>query len=178
MKAGTSLDPAEAERLLAVMNRLYLPSANIELTLLSTKAENLDHALGPAVGHRQFPEIRSAAARPNGRSDRILRRQVEGHDRPAGSEFDAHKSVVVDDAPWQFIAPQTAWPPHQVTDDQLDDLINPRRTAPIATCTSCWPTKSPTSSAPVTTTETDNLMSMSRQDLKLNKDIVMAIGGK
>jgi hypothetical protein len=89
MTGGTSMDPATAENLLDVMNCLFLPSANIELTLLSARAENLHQALGSAILLENFQK-------------HVLK-------------------------------------------------IAPRQ---IATCISSSPTKSPTSSGPVTTVET------------------------
>lgn len=180
MKAGTSLEPAEADKLLEVMNRLYLPSANIELTLSSAKAENLNQALGPAVSVENFQKYVVPLRDPNADVTVFFVGKWKGTTDPLGSAFDAYKSVVVDDAPHQINAPQTGWPPHQVTDDQLQDMTygSKNRAATDRDLHIVLAHEIAHILGAGHNGGDDNLMSMNRQDLKLTRDIVLAIGGK
>jgi hypothetical protein len=180
MKAGTSIDPAEAEKLLDVMNRLYLPSANIELTLSSARAENLNQALGPAISVANFQNYVVPLRDPNADVTVFFVGKWKGTTDPLGSAFVASKSVVVDDAPHQHVAPQGGWPPHQVTDDQLRDMVHGsnNRAATDRDLHIVLAHEIAHILGAGHNDGSDNLMSMNRQDLKLNRDIVLAIGGK
>lgn len=176
MTGGTSLDPVEAEKLLAVMNRLFLPSANIELTLLNAKAENLNQPLGSAVLMENFQKHVLPLRDRNADLTVFFVGKWKGTTDPLGSSFSDHKSVVVDDAPRQHIAPQTAWPPHQMTDDQI--YYSKNRAATDRDLHIVLAHEIAHFLGAGHNSGDDNLMSMNRQDLKLNKDIVMAICGK
>lgn len=176
MNGGTSKDPAEAEKLLEVMNRLFLPSANIELTLLSTKAENLNQALGPAVLMENFQKYVLPLRDHNADLTVFFVGKWKGTNDPLGSSFSGQKSVVVDDAPLQYIAPETAWPPHQVSDDQI--YYSKNRAATDRDLHIVLAHEIAHFLGAGHNGADDNLMSNNRQDLKLNKDIVLAIGGK
>jgi hypothetical protein len=179
MRGGTSRDPAEAEKLLAVMNRLFMPSANIEFTFRSAKAEQLEQALGPAILTENFQKHILPLRDRSADITVFFVGKWKGTDDPLGTAFPEEKSVVVDDAPLQYIAPETAWPPHLFTDDQIYHSRNRAATdrdlhivlahelAHILGYTGRHDYSGH-----------DNLMSMNRQDLKLTKDIVLAIGGK
>jgi hypothetical protein len=176
MTGGTSRDPAEAEKLLAVVNRLFLPSANVELTLRSTKAEHLEQVLGPAVGLENFQKRVLPLRDRSADVTVFFVGKWTGGDDPLGSAFSADKSVVVDDAPLQYIAPETAWPPHLVTDDQI--YYSKNRAATDRDLHIVLAHEIAHILGAGHNYGQDNLMSMNRQDLKLNKDIVLAIGGK
>lgn len=176
MTGGTSKEPAEAEQLLAVMNRLFLPAANIELALLNAKAENLNQSLGSAVSMENFQKHVLPLHDPNADLTIFFVGKWKGTTDPLGSAFPTYKSVVVDDAPLQHIAPQTGWPPHQRTDDQIyysKDRAATDRDLHIVLAHEIAHFLGASHN-----NGDDNLMSINRQDLKLNKGIVMAICGK
>ena len=178
LKAGTTHDPAYADQLLAVMNRLYLPSANVELKLKSATARNVHQKLGPVIAtdafRRHIVPLRDPAA------DMTVffvgKYKGTGND-PLGQALHDVQCVVVDDAPWQFIAPETDWPRPGVTDEQLDNPGRNNLNRP----------KSERDLHIVLAHEIahllgaghnnveDNIMSNGRQDFRLSKDVVKGI---
>jgi hypothetical protein len=176
MTGGTSRDPAETEQLMSVMNRLYMPSANVELTLRSAKTESLQQALGPAVGLENFKKHVLPLRDRSADVTAFFVGKWTGGDDPLGSAFAADKSVVVDDAPLQYIAPETGWPSNQMTDDQI--YWSKNRTASERDLHIVLAHEIAHILGAGHNYGQDNLMSMNRQDLKLTKDIVLAIGGK
>jgi hypothetical protein len=176
MKGGTSRDPAEAEKLIEVMNRLFMPSANIELTLHSAKAEQLEQALGQAILIENFQKYILPLRDRSADITVFFVGKWRGRDDPLGSAFSDYKSVVVDDAPLQYIAPETAWPRHHITDDQI--YYSKNRTATDRDLHIVLAHEIAHILGAHHNDGHDNLMAMNRQDLVLTKDIVLAIGGK
>lgn len=176
MRGGTSRDPAEAEQLIAVMNRLYMPSANIELTLRSSKAEQIDQALGTAILMDNFQKHVLPLRDRNADITVFFVGKWKGGEDPLGSAFSAQKSVVVDDAPLQYIAPQTGWPENQFTDDQIYHSKDRKATDRDLHIVLAHEVAHILGAGH--NDGDDNLMSMNRQDLKLTRNIVLAIGGK
>jgi hypothetical protein len=176
MRGGTSRDPAEAEKLVAVMNRLFMPSANIELTLRSAKAEQLEQALGPAVLMENFQKHIIPLRDRDADITVFFVGKWKGRDDPLGTAFPGYKSVVVDDAPLHYIAPEKGWPRHQFTDDQI--YHSTHRTATDRDLHIVLAHEIAHILGAHHNDGQDNLMSMKRQDLSLTRDIVLAIGGK
>lgn len=173
---GTTHSAAEAEGLVAVMNRLYMPSANIEIVLKSARDVTIAQQLGPALSKDGL--YRHVAPLKDGSADMTIFfvGKWKGDTDPLGSAFHDINCIVVDDAPHQYIAPEGDWPPNRVSDDQLNWSKDRKPTDrdlfivlahEIAHLLGAGHNDEP-----------DNLMSMNRQDLKLSKGTVQAIGGK
>ena len=174
--AGTAHSSAEAEGFVAVMNRLFMPSANVELVLRSATDRTLPIQLGAALSKENF--YRHIAPLKDGTAAMTIFfvGKWKGDTDPLGSAFHDINCIVVDDAPLQFIAPATAWPPNQVTDDQLTwskDRKADERDLQIVLAHEVAHLLGAGHND-----EQDNLMSMNRQDFKLSKGTVRTIGGK
>ncbi len=174
--SGTVRDPAEAEQLMAVMNRFYLPSVNVELVLRNSKAETLQRGLGQNVTTETFKNYVLPLRDQNADITVFFVGRWKGRDDPLGTAFKEYSSVVIDDSPRQYIAPGTGWPEHQMTDDQIywsKDRKPTDRDLHIVLAHEI---------AHILGADHDyghdNLMSMNRQDLKLTKSIALAMGGK
>jgi Matrixin len=166
--AGTTLSPTYAGELIGILNRLYLPSANIELTLNTSTQVNVNRALGTPMSKASFLS-HVAPLRDMGADITVFFvGQYKGTTDPLGEAFRDLKCAVVDDAP------------HQVLTLSLDDQINYGPN----------PLDRPRSDRDLHVVlaheiahllganhndEPDNLMSMRLQTLRLNKDTVKAI---
>ncbi len=105
--------------------------------------------------------------------------KYKGTTDPLGEAFGDVDSVVIDDTPWQYIAPEANWPRPSVTDDQINyagrPLDRPKSDRDLhivlAHEIAHWLGAGHNN-------EADNLMSMGRQDFKLSKETVRKISGK
>lgn len=174
MKAGTVHRPAYAQELMAVMNRLYLPSANIELKLRSATAVNVQRRLGPQLGEANFRD-HIVPLRDSGADMTVFFvGKYKGTTDPLGEAWHDVNCIVVDDAPWQYIAPQRDWPRPGFTDDEIyyDKLNRPKSDRDlhivlaheIAHLLGVGHNN-----------DEDNIMSSGRQDLSLNRRVVTSI---
>jgi hypothetical protein len=95
---------------------------------------------------------------------------------PLGTAFSDVKCVVVDDSPSQILAPQTAWPPNSLTDEEIyQDLPRPKSDRDLHVVLAHEIAHILGANH---NNEQDNLMSDNRQDLKLSKQTIIAIAGK
>jgi hypothetical protein len=174
---GTGRNPAEAEQLMAVMNRFFMPSANVELVLRSARAETLQRPLGPSVTTEAFKAHVVPLRDHDADITVFFVGRWKGRDDPLGTAFLELGSVVLDDAPAQYIAPESGWPEHQFTDEQIywkkERSTGTERDLHIVLAHELAHMLGAGHNY-----GDDNLMSMNRQDLKLTKNIVLAIGGK
>jgi Matrixin len=176
LKGGTTLVPSYADELVRILNRLYLPSANIELRLKSSQYVDLAQKLGDSISQNNF--LQDIAPRRDAGADMTVFfvGKYRGTDDPLGQAFPDINCAVVDDSPLQYLAPQTAWPGASLTDEQVDSLVSPTGRAKsdrdlhvvlaheIAHLLGAGHNNDP-----------DNLMSMNRQDFKFSKDTVRAV---
>jgi hypothetical protein len=184
---GTAKKPHEAEELMAVMNRLYLPGANVELRLSSSKPETINRPLGVPVTKENF--INHVVPRRDSKAHVtvfFVGKWVGDHGHTLGTTFHNFASIVVTDNPHQFIAPVASQQlprgvklPPGISDDEINYAGQ-------------WKERPPSdrdlhivvaheiahSLGAGHNDEEDNLMSMGRQDLRFNKGTVLAIGGK
>jgi len=179
LKAGTKLDPSYAEELVRVLNRLFLPSANVKLTLKTAQSKNVSQWLGPAVPKDNFRKFILPLRDMNADITVFFVGRYTGDIDPLGEAFKDAGSVVVNDIPWQYIAPIASGASGGVSDEKIyydytDRLLNDRPASDrdlhiglaheIAHLLGAGHNN-----------DQDNIMSMGRQDFKLNKDIVKAI---
>jgi len=179
LKAGTKLNPSYAEELVRVLNRLFLPSANVKLTLKTAQSKNVSQWLGPAVPKDNFRKFILPLRDMNADITVFFVGRYTGDIDPLGEAFKDAGSVVVNDIPWQYIAPIASGASGGVSDEKIyydytDRLLNDRPASDrdlhiglaheIAHLLGAGHNN-----------DQDNIMSMGRQDFKLNKDIVKAI---
>jgi Matrixin len=179
MKAGTTFDPSYAEELVRVLNRLFLPSANVELTLKVAQAKNVSQRLGPVILTENFRKFILPLRDTNADVTVFFVGRYKGDTDPLGQAFKEAGSVVVNDFPKQYIAP-IALPSGGVSDDQIyyeytgqtldrpasDRDLHIVLAHEIAHLLGAGHNN-----------DQDNIMSMRRQDFKLNKSVVKAING-
>jgi Matrixin len=182
LSMGTGLTPPDAEGLLDVVNRLFLPSANIELTLKSAAYANVNQQLGTAILLDNFRKYIVPLRDQSAGLTVFFVGQWKGETDPAGSAFRDLNCVVLDDSPSASLAaslaPMTAWPPNLVTDDEIyyspgrlhrpqsDRELHIVLAHEIAHILGAEHNN-----------EQDNLMSTKRQNLKLSKGTIKAISG-
>lgn len=170
MTAGTKLSPTYADELIGILNRLYMPSANIELTLRTSAQANVNRPLGTPLSKENFLN-HVAPLRDMGADMTVfIVGQYKGTTDPLGEAFRDLKCAVVDDAPHQALT--------LTRDDQInygpDPLVRPKSDRDlhvvlaheIAHLLGAGHNDEP-----------DNLMSMRLQTLRLSKDTVRAING-
>ncbi len=176
--AGSVFTPDDAAGLVAVMNRLFMPSANIELTLRSAEYLVIGRRLGATVSEAAF-RADIAPRRDRGALCTVFFVGTwAGKSDPFGTAFSDLQSVVVDDAPDKlYRASETAWPPHRVTDEQLE---NPDGRQPRPASDRSLHILLAHELAHILGAdhedEQDTLMSNKRQDLKLSRATIRAIG--
>ena len=106
MKGGTTLVPSYADELVRILNRLYLPSVNIELRLKSSQYVDLAQKLGDSISQDSF--LQNIAPRRDAGADMTVFfvGKYRGTDDPLGQAFPDIDCAVVDDSPLQYLAPQ------------------------------------------------------------------------
>lgn len=178
MTGGTVHAPPYAAELIDVLNRLYLPSANVELRLRGSAFADVHRQLGSPIPTEAFRHhiapLRDAAADVTV----FFVGKFKGTSDPLGQAFKDLDCVVVDDEPWQYLAPPAAWPRPMVSDEEITyagrRLDRPRSDRDlhvvlaheIAHILGAGHNNEP-----------DNLMSMDRQDFRLARETVRAITG-
>jgi hypothetical protein len=175
MRGGTALAPPYAQELVGVLNRLFLPSANIELTLKSSVYADVNRQLGPVILKDNFLRYIVPLRDQSADVTVFFVGTYKGTTDPLGEAFLDFNCAVVNDSPWQFIAPETAWPHPAMSDDEINyanPLDRPKsdRDLHIVLAHEIAHLLGAGHSD-----EQDNLMSKRRQDFKLSKDIVRAI---
>jgi hypothetical protein len=179
MAKGTALTPSDAEGLVEIMNRLFLPSANIELTLKSSDYARVNRQLGNAILVENFRNYIVPLRDQGAGLTVFFVGKWKGTTDPLGSAFPDVNCIVVDDSPSEYLAPETAWPPNSLTDDEIyyseGRLYRPKsdRDLHIVLAHEIAHILGADHNS-----EQDNLMSEKRQDLKLSKGTIIAIGGK
>jgi len=183
---GTTKKPHEAEEIMAVMNRFYLPGANVELRLSNAKSETINRPLGVPVTKENFTNHVVPLRDSKAHVTVFFVGKWEGDQgHTLGTTFHNFASIVVTDNPHQFIAPVASQLPHGIklppgiTDDEINYMGG-------------WKDRPPSdrdlhivvaheiahSLGAGHNNEGDNLMSMGRQDLRFNRGTVLAIGRK
>ncbi len=125
MRSGTALARRYAEELVEILNRLYLPSANIELTLKSSEYAMVNQKLGTMILKENFRKYIVPLRDQSADLTVFFVGRYKGTDDPLGEAFPDVHCVVVDDSPWQYLAPETAWPRPGVTDDEINYAGHP-----------------------------------------------------
>jgi Matrixin len=120
---GTTLVPSYAEELTGILNRLYIPSANTELKLKSSRYVDITQPLRQPIARDTF--LNSIAPERDRNADLTVFfvGRYRGTDDPLGEAFSEVDCAVLDDSPSQFLAPQTG-DGLVVTDQQLNEQIN------------------------------------------------------
>jgi hypothetical protein len=176
MKSGTALEPPYAEELVGVLNRLFIPSANIELILKSAGYANVNRQLGPVILKENFLNYIVPLRDQGADLTVFFVGRYKGTTDPLGEAFANFNCAVVNDSPWQFIAPDTAWPDPGRSDDEINyaghPLDRPKsdRDLHIVLAHEIAHLLGAGHND-----EQDNLMSNHRQDFKLSKDTIRAI---
>jgi len=179
MTGGTTHTPSYAAELVEVMNRLYLPSANIELRLKSSEFASVPRQLGPGITTVAFRNHIVPLRDPGAELTAFFVGKFRGTTDPEGQAFRDVGCLVVDDAPYTYIAPQAvAWDGSKLSPVLLPEVELSR------------PQDRPRSDRDLHIVlaheiahllgadhndRPDNLMSMRRLDLKLDKETVRAI---
>ncbi len=125
MRSGTALARPYAEELVEILNRLYLPSANIELRLKSSEYARVNQKLGTMILMENFRKYIVPLRDQSADLTVFFVGRYKGTDDPLGEAFPDVHCVVVDDSPWQYLAPETAWPRPGVTDDEINYAGHP-----------------------------------------------------
>jgi len=183
LKSGTGLTPPDAEGLLDIMNRVFLPSANIELTLKSATYANIHQQLGTEILMDNFRKYIVPLRDHTADLTVFFVGKWRGTTDPAGTAFRDVNCVVVDDAPSAglaaSLAPMKAWPPHLVTDDEIyyspGRLLRPQSDRELHVVLAHEIAHILGADH---NDEPDNLMSSHRQNLRLSKGTIRAITGK
>jgi hypothetical protein len=125
MRSGTALAPRYAEELVEILNRLYLPSANIELRLKSSEYARVNQKLGTMILMENFRKYIVPLRDQSADLTVFFVGGYKGTNDPLGDAFPDVDCVVVNDSPRQYLAPETAWPRRGVTDDEIDYAGHP-----------------------------------------------------
>ena len=173
---GTAYPPSYAGELMGVMNRLFMPSANIELTLASAKDETIMRQLGPSLSKVNFYDHIAGRRDRNADLTVFFVGKWKGGSDPLGSAFPDVQCVVLDDKPRQYIAPEKGWPPNQFTDDQINWSKDRKATDRDLHVVLAHELAHLLGAGH--NDDQDNLMSNLRQDLQLSKGTARAIAGK
>jgi Matrixin len=168
MAGGTKLLPTYAEELIGILNRLYMPSANIELTLKTSTQENINRGLGTQLSKESFLN-HVAPLRDKGADMTVFFvGRYKGTTDPLGEAFRDLKCAVVDDAPHQALTltrdDQITYGLRPLDRPKSDRDLHVVLAHDIAHLLGAGHTDEP-----------DNLMSMGLQTLRLSKDTVKAI---
>jgi hypothetical protein len=169
MKSGTTLAPSYATELIAILNRLYLPSANTELTLKSSEFANVNEKLGDTITRNVFLQKISPLRDRTANVTVFFLGQYKGTDDPLGEAFGDLGCLVVDDSPYQYIAPvskedEIKYAFHPLDRPKSDRDLHIVLAHEIAHVLGAGHND-----------EQDNLMSSKRQDFKFDKGTVRAI---
>jgi len=166
---GTTLAPSCANELTAVLNRLYLPSANTELVLKSSGFVDLKERLGESITRDVF--LNRVAAHRDSAADVTVFfvGKYKGTDDPLGEAFGNLACVVVNDAPQQYRAPV----------DKEEEIENGNSSGALPRTDRDLHIVLAHEIAHVLgaghNNEQDNLMSNKRQDFKFDKETVRQI---
>jgi hypothetical protein len=168
MTAGTKLSPTYAAELIGILDRLYLPSANIELTLRTSAQANVNGPLGTPMSKASFLS-QVAPLRDMGADITVFFvGRYKGTTDPLGEAFRDLKCAVVDDAPHQALTltrdDQINYGPSPLDRPQSDRDLHVVLAHEIAHLLGANHNDEP-----------DNLMSMRLQTLRLSKDTVKAV---
>ncbi len=126
MRSGTALARRYAEELVEILNRLYLPSANIELTLKSSEYAMVNQKLGTMILKENFRKYIVPLRDQSADLTVFFVGGYKGTNDPLGEAFPDVHCVVVNDSPRQDdLAPETAWPRPGVTDDEINYAGHP-----------------------------------------------------
>ena len=167
MTGGTKLLPTYAEELIGVLNRLYMPSANIELTLKTSAQAVVNRRLGTPLSKDGF--LNHVAPLRDNHADMTIFfvGQYKGTTDPLGEAFKDLKCAVVDDAPHQALTltfdDQINYGPNPLARPKSDRDLFVVLAHEIAHLLGAGHNDDP-----------DNLMSMRLQTLRLSKDTVRA----
>src|SRR5260370_22579712 len=177
MRSGTALARRYAEELVEILNRLYLPSANIELTLKSSEYAMVNAKISNMILKENFRKYIVPLRYQSADLTVFFVGGYKGTNDPLGEAFPDVHCVVVNDSPRQDdLAPETAWPRRGVTDDEINyaghPLDRPKSDRDlhivlahdIAHVLGAGPNH-----------EQDNIMSKGSQDFKLSKITVRTI---
>jgi hypothetical protein len=183
---GTTKKPHEAEKLMEVMNRLYLPGANVELRLSSAKSETINRPLGVPMSKENFINHVAPLRDSKAHVTVFFVGKWEGDQgHTLGTTFHNYASIVVTDNPHQFIAPVASQLPlgiklpHSPTDDEIKYMGQWKERPPSDRDLHIVVAHEIAHSLGADhNQQEDNLMSMGRQDLRFNRGTVLAIGGK
>jgi hypothetical protein len=169
MTGGTTLAPPYAKELTAVLNRLYLPSANTELILKSSEFADVKEKLGDSITRDAFLKKVAPLRDPTADVTVFFVGQYKGTDDPLGEAFRNFACVVVDDGPHQYIAPETQEDEIQYSDNPVARPKSERDLHIVLAHEIAHVLGAGHND------EQDNLMSNKRQDFKFDKGTVRAI---
>lgn len=175
LKAGTIHAPSEARGWMEALQRLYQPSANVELTLKSAEYANVNRPLGDKIGAQNFRQYIMPLRDPTADITVFFAGGYKGTDDPLGEAFPDVNCAVIDDAPLQYIAPPRNWPNQGMTADDYKYAYPLHRSASERDLLIVLAHEIAHLLGAGHNNVEDNLMSMGRQDFKFDKGTVRAI---
>jgi len=127
MKAGTTHDPSLAEKLVAFLNRYYLPAANVEFELKSALPINFSRFLGSPISEAQFMEFFIPQKDSAAEMTVFFAGEFRTSDNRYGaSHFNAGCAIVSDHPIGEYLPPDTTWPSKSPTFEQSEAWIDQR----------------------------------------------------
>jgi len=165
MAGGTRLLPTYAEELVGILNGLYMPSANIELTLKTSAPATVNRRLGTPMSKDNFLSQVAPLRDMHADMTVFFVGQYKGTTDPLGEAFRDLKCAVVDDAPQHALTltpdDQINYGPNPLARPKSDRDLHVVLAHEIAHLLGAGHLDEP-----------DNLMSMHLQTLRLSKDTV------
>lgn len=127
MKAGTTHDPSLAEKLVAFLNRYYLPATNVEFELKSALPINFDRFFGSPITQNQFTEFFIPQQDTTAEITIFFAGEYMSRVGTPGTSDPRAGCAIISDHPIEkSLSPETTWPSKSPTFEQLEAWADQR----------------------------------------------------